>query len=103
MLLCSRFKDELAESNRALEQKVQERTRELLQTLEILKATQAELMIENALLRSAEQSLSMNIKLGKSTNGCRDLRGTAGRPTPLQSFKAWRVLLHPEYTADGQI
>lgn len=97
-------KDELGESNRALEQKIQERTQELLQTLDILKATQAELMIENALLRSAEQSSIYELlSWGKSTNGCRDLCGTAGRPIPLQSFKAWRVLLHPEYTADGQI
>lgn len=59
-------KDELAESNRALEQKVQERTQELLQTLDILKATQAELMIENALLRSAEQSSSYEYQVGGS-------------------------------------
>lgn len=46
----------LAESNRTLEQKVLERTQELSQTLEVLKATQAKLVFENALLRSAEQS-----------------------------------------------
>jgi PAS domain S-box-containing protein len=48
-------KDALAESNRTLEDKVRERTQELSQTLELLKATQAELMLENALLRSDDQ------------------------------------------------
>ena len=42
---------QLADVNRTLEAKVEERTRELCQTLEVLKATQAELIIENALLR----------------------------------------------------
>jgi PAS domain S-box-containing protein len=49
-----RATDELAEYSRTLEQKVEGRTQELSQTLEILKATQAELVIENALLREAE-------------------------------------------------
>jgi PAS domain S-box-containing protein len=44
-------KDALAESNRTLEQKVEERTRELSQTLEILKATQAELVFETLCLK----------------------------------------------------
>ncbi len=58
--------DQLAESNRNLEIKVQERTKELSQTLEILKATQAELVIENALLRSAEQTLTYEYQVGGS-------------------------------------
>ncbi|MCU0534716.1 MAG: AAA-like domain-containing protein, partial [Hydrococcus sp. Prado102] len=59
-------KDELAESNRTLEQKVLERTHELSQTLEILKATQAELIFENELLRSAEQSSTFDYQVGGS-------------------------------------
>lgn len=58
--------DQLAESNRNLEAKVQERTKELSQTLEILKATQAELVIENALLRSAEQTSTYEYQVGGS-------------------------------------
>lgn len=58
--------DQLAESNRNLEAKVQERTKELSQTLEILKATQAELVIENALLRSAEQTPTYEYQVGGS-------------------------------------
>ncbi|MHC5739972.1 AAA family ATPase [Nostoc sp.] len=58
--------EKLAESNRNLETKVQERTKELSQTLEILKATQAELVIENALLRSAEQTLTYEYQVGGS-------------------------------------
>jgi predicted ATPase/GAF domain-containing protein/tRNA A-37 threonylcarbamoyl transferase component Bud32 len=56
----------LAESNRNLEAKVQERTKELSQTLDILKATQAELVIENALLRSAEQTFTYEYQVGGS-------------------------------------
>ncbi|WAL61360.1 AAA-like domain-containing protein [Thermocoleostomius sinensis] len=59
-------KDELAIANRTLEEKVQERTRELLQTLEILKATQAELEIENALLRSDRLPSSYDYQVGGS-------------------------------------
>ncbi|NJM68876.1 MAG: response regulator [Scytonema sp. RU_4_4] len=59
-------KDALAESNCSLEQKVEERTRQLSQTLEILKATQAELVFENALLRSAEQSSTFDYQVGGS-------------------------------------
>ncbi|MBV8884170.1 MAG: AAA-like domain-containing protein [Chroococcidiopsidaceae cyanobacterium CP_BM_RX_35] len=59
-------KDKLAESNWNLEQKVKERTQELSHTLEILKATQAELVIENALLRSAEQNRSYEYQVGGS-------------------------------------
>ncbi|MFL9452504.1 MULTISPECIES: AAA-like domain-containing protein [Nostocales] len=59
-------KDALAESNRTLEQKVEERTRELSQTLEILKATQAELEFENALLRSTEDTSGFDYQVGGS-------------------------------------
>lgn len=59
-------KDALAESNRTLEQKVEERTKELSQTLEILKATQAKLVFENALLRSAEQPSTYDYQVGGS-------------------------------------
>ncbi|GAB4239669.1 MAG: hypothetical protein Kow00121_66270 [Elainellaceae cyanobacterium] len=59
-------RDELALVNQTLEEKVQERTRELLQTLEILKATQAELEIENALLRSARLPSSYDYQVGGS-------------------------------------
>jgi PAS domain S-box-containing protein len=59
-------KDALAESNLNLEQKVKERTQELSQTLEFLKATQAELVFENALLRSAEQTATFDYQVGGS-------------------------------------
>ncbi|MEH1870562.1 AAA-like domain-containing protein [Nostoc sp.] len=59
-------KEELAKSNQNLEQKVKERTQELSQTLEILKATQAELIFENALLRSAEESSNFDYQVGGS-------------------------------------
>ncbi|WP_414575461.1 AAA family ATPase [Anabaena sp. CCY 9402-a] len=49
-----------------LEQKVEERTQELSQTLEILKATQAKLEFENALLKSAEQALTYDYQVGGS-------------------------------------
>ena len=59
-------KDALFESNRTLEQKVKERTQELSQTLEILKATQAELLFENALLRSDENASTFEYQIGGS-------------------------------------
>ncbi|MBN3907925.1 MAG: AAA-like domain-containing protein [Nostoc sp. NMS1] len=59
-------RDELAQINRTLEAKVEQRTQELSQTLEVLKATQAELVIENALLRSAEQTLTYDYQVGGS-------------------------------------
>ena len=65
-LALQQAKDELAESNRTLEKKVVERTLELSQTLEILKATQAELLFENDLLRSAEQSFTFDYQVGGS-------------------------------------
>jgi len=49
-----------------LEEKVKERTQELSDTLQILKATQAELMIENALLRTDEASESYDYQVGGS-------------------------------------
>jgi PAS domain S-box-containing protein len=60
-----KVRDALAQSNLTLERKVEERTRELSQTLEILKATQAELEFENALLRSAEDT-SFDYQVGGS-------------------------------------
>ncbi len=48
--------NELIKYNKTLEQKVTERTQELSQTLEVLKATQAELIFENELLKSNEKS-----------------------------------------------
>ena len=59
-------RDELAEYSRTLENKVSERTQELSQTLEILKATQAELLFENDLLRSAEQPTTFDYQVGGS-------------------------------------
>ncbi|HLP87334.1 MAG TPA: AAA-like domain-containing protein [Nostocaceae cyanobacterium] len=59
-------KNKLAQSNQTLEEKVKERTQELLKTLKILKATQAELEIENALLRSAEDASSYEYQVGGS-------------------------------------
>lgn len=56
----------LAESNSCLEQKVFERTQELSQILEVLKATQAKLVFENALLRSAEQPSTYDYQVGGS-------------------------------------
>lgn len=49
-----------------LEQKVEERTQELSQTLEILKATQAKLEFENALLKSSEQASTYDYQVGGS-------------------------------------
>jgi predicted ATPase/GAF domain-containing protein len=59
-------KDQLALANRTLEQKVQERTHELSQTLEILKATQAELLFENELLKNAEPDATFDYQVGGS-------------------------------------
>jgi len=59
-------KNQLAEYSHTLEQKVEERTQELSQTLEILQATQAELMIENALLRSAQEESTYDYQVGGS-------------------------------------
>lgn len=50
--------------SQTLEQKVEERTKELSKTLEVLKATQAELVIENALLREAEDDSTFEYQVG---------------------------------------
>ena len=65
-LALQQAKDKLAESNRTLEQKVVERTQELSQTLEILKATQAQLLFENELLKSAEPDANFDYQVGGS-------------------------------------
>lgn len=49
-----------------LEQKVEQRTQELSQTLEVLKATQAKLEFENALLKSGEQTSTYDYQVGGS-------------------------------------
>jgi hypothetical protein len=49
-----------------LEERVRERTQELSETLQILKATQAELLIENALLRDAEDTETFDYQVGGS-------------------------------------
>ncbi|MFK8184537.1 MAG: AAA family ATPase [Phormidesmis sp.] len=49
-----------------LEQRVTERTQELSQTLEVLKATQAELIFENDLLRNPEQTSAFDYQVGGS-------------------------------------
>lgn len=59
-------KDQLSNYSTTLEKKVLERTQELTETLEILKATQADLMIENALLRSAENERNYDYQVGGS-------------------------------------
>lgn len=58
--------EQLEDYNKTLEQKVEERTKELSHTLEILKATQAELVIENALLRSADEPPNYDYQVGGS-------------------------------------
>jgi PAS domain S-box-containing protein len=65
-LALERAKNELEEYSRTLEQKVKERTKELSQTLEILKATQAELRFENDLLRSEESFSTFDYQVGGS-------------------------------------
>ncbi len=49
-----------------LEQKIEERTQELSQTLDVLKATQAELIFENDLLRSADKPSNFDYQVGGS-------------------------------------
>ncbi|MDF5738881.1 MULTISPECIES: AAA family ATPase [unclassified Nostoc] len=62
----ARLYGQLEDSNRNLELRVEERTQELSQTLEILKATQAELLFENELLKSAEQPSTFDYQVGGS-------------------------------------
>ena len=59
-------RDQLAHYSRTLEENVEARTRELTQTLEVLKATQAELLFENELLRNEEQSNIYDYQIGGS-------------------------------------
>lgn len=56
----------LEDYNRTLEDKVEARTQELSQTLELLKATQADLLFENALLRSEDAVASFDYQVGGS-------------------------------------
>ena len=49
-----------------LEQRVEERTKELSEILDVLKATQAELIFENDLLKSAEQPSNFDYQVGGS-------------------------------------
>ncbi|WP_205127616.1 AAA family ATPase [Okeania hirsuta] len=49
-----------------LEQRVEERTKELSQTLDVLKATQAELIFENELLKTGKPTSDFNYKVGGS-------------------------------------
>ena len=49
-----------------LEQRVEERTKELSQTLDILQATQAKLIFENDLLKNAEQPSNFDYQVGGS-------------------------------------
>ncbi|MEH2364899.1 AAA family ATPase [Nostoc sp.] len=62
----ARLYGQLEDYNRNLELRVEERTQELSQTLEILKATQAELLFENELLKSAEQPSTFDYQVGGS-------------------------------------
>jgi predicted ATPase/GAF domain-containing protein len=62
----ARLYDQLEEYNRTLEQKVEERTAELSQTVEVLKETQAELRLENELLKSDEEADSFDYQIGGS-------------------------------------
>ncbi len=61
-----KYAHSLKTQNKALESRVQARTRELRQTLDVLKATQAELMIENALLRTDQWSTKDHYQVGGS-------------------------------------
>lgn len=57
---------QLEDYNRNLELRVDERTQELSQTLDILQATQAELMFENELLRNADEPTNFDYQVGGS-------------------------------------
>ncbi|AOX04520.1 hypothetical protein BJP34_25405 [Moorena producens PAL-8-15-08-1] len=62
----ARLYGQLEDYNRNLELKVEERTQELSQTLDVLKATQAELIFENELLKSDEQASNFDYQVGGS-------------------------------------
>jgi PAS domain S-box-containing protein len=59
-------RDELAEANRDLEQKVEARTRDLSDALELLKAARDDLAFENALLRDTEANDTYQYQVGGS-------------------------------------
>lgn len=61
-----RSRQSLEDYNRTLEAKVEARTQELSQTLKLLKATQADLLFENALLRSEDAASSFDYQVGGS-------------------------------------
>jgi PAS domain S-box-containing protein len=65
-LALEQAKQKLESYNLTLEQKVADRTQELSQTLNILKAIQAELLFENELLRNTEASTSFDYQVGGS-------------------------------------
>ena len=56
----------LEAQNKALEGRVATRTQELTDTLDVLKATQSELMVENALLRESKEPSSYRYQVGGS-------------------------------------
>ena len=56
----------LETQNRALESRVEVRTQELTETLKVLKATQSELLIENALLRESDRPSTYDYQVGGS-------------------------------------
>jgi len=62
----ARLYAQLEDYSESLEQKVEERTQELSQTVEVLKLTQAELKIENELLRSGEEPSTFDYQVGGS-------------------------------------
>ncbi|MDJ0725188.1 MAG: AAA family ATPase [Prochloraceae cyanobacterium] len=62
----ARLYEQLEDYSRNLEQIVERRTKELSQTVEILKATQAELIFENALLKNEAEDLAFEYQIGGS-------------------------------------
>ncbi|MBP0029437.1 AAA family ATPase [Roseofilum sp. Guam] len=62
----ARLYAQLEDYSESLEQKVEERTQELSQTVEVLKLTQAELKIENELLKSGEEPSTFDYQVGGS-------------------------------------
>ncbi|WP_036487461.1 AAA family ATPase [Myxosarcina sp. GI1] len=62
----ARLYGQLETYNRNLELRINERTQELSHTLEVLQATQAELIFENELLKSAEQPSNFEYQVGGS-------------------------------------
>ncbi|MBL1202285.1 MAG: AAA family ATPase [Nostoc sp. GBBB01] len=62
----SRLYEQLENYNRNLEEKVEERNRELLKTLEELKVTQEKLKFENDLLKSSEKLSNYDYQIGGS-------------------------------------